>query len=406
MSVARGAALGGLLVALFGGGASAEPACEFGITRDWRGLRQDLCELGVELTASYLAGFWGVVHGGRQTGSRYEGFAAWGIDADLDELVPWRGAKLHLAWNAYHGQQPSEFLVGTVPNNAISGEEAADDFVRFYELYLEQELLGGALALRVGQLASDETFYTPEHATELMNASFAGLRFNTDEINAPTYPLAAPGIQLEASPSEQWRARLGVFTGAAGDDESANFGFGWEIGPGAGLFVAMEVSALRRPFDRPAVFTLGAWVDTTGQENFKGGGQKDGVYGFYASIEHALLLDAAGDSRLGFFLAGTFAPQEDRVIQRGELLAGLRFYGPLRWRPDDAFSAGLAYTRYGRDYRRSGERLTADTKILEFTYRVQVTPWFHIQPDIQLVIDPNLGRSDALVLGLRSVLSF
>lgn len=39
----------------------------------------------------------------------------------------------------------------------------------------------------------------------------------------------------------------------------------------------------------------------------------------------------------------------------------------------------------------------------ELTYSDQVTPWLRLQPDVQLVIDPNgdRARDDAWVAGLR-----
>jgi porin len=53
--------------------------------------------------------------------------------------------------------------------------------------------------------------------------------------------------------------------------------------------------------------------------------------------------------------------------------------------------------------------------VLELSYLVQVTPhWMTLQPDLQYIINPSGGvlngngspRRDALVLGLRSKLTF
>ena len=54
--------------------------------------------------------------------------------------------------------------------------------------------------------------------------------------------------------------------------------------------------------------------------------------------------------------------------------------------------------------------------VIEATYQMQVEPWWQVQPDLQLVLDPGGGLADpdhptrrigsAVVLGLRSVVTF
>jgi len=61
------------------------------LTGDWGGPRTTLADHGVVPGARYTAGFWSNVRGGFQTGTRYEGFAQWWIEANLDEFVGWKG---------------------------------------------------------------------------------------------------------------------------------------------------------------------------------------------------------------------------------------------------------------------------------------------------------------------------
>ena len=52
--------------------------------------------------------------------------------------------------------------------------------------------------------------------------------------------------------------------------------------------------------------------------------------------------------------------------------------------------------------------------VLEISYQIQVTPWMTLQPDLQRIFHPGGNvlnpdgspRKDALVLGLRSTLTF
>ncbi len=42
-----------------------------------------------------------------------------------------------------------------------------------------------------------------------------------------------------------------------------------------------------------------------------------------------------------------------------------------------------------------------------FIHNIEVTPWFHVTPDVQYIIDPGGGAyDDALAIGIRTQLSF
>jgi porin len=138
--------LAGITVALapFGAPAAwAEAGSEPGwlershLTGDWGGRRTTLTDHGVVLGARYTAGFWSNVRGGFQTGTRYEGFAQWWLEANLDELLGWKGGSFDINWYSYHGGQPSEDLVGPFPTQTVSGWETSVS-VRFYEIFLRR----------------------------------------------------------------------------------------------------------------------------------------------------------------------------------------------------------------------------------------------------------------------------
>ncbi len=155
--------MAGLL--LLAHGATAAPPGDWRerdqLTGDWGGLRSRLEERGIEPWAEYTSGFWANLDGGLDTGIRYEGFAGWGIDVDLGPLSgsdTWADTSFHIDWSSYHGRQPSEDLVGAFELNFVSGWEA-EDSVRFYQIYLEQEFFDGALLIDAGQLAADENFF-------------------------------------------------------------------------------------------------------------------------------------------------------------------------------------------------------------------------------------------------------
>jgi porin len=392
-------------------GASAAPPDDWRereqLTGDWGGLRTRLEEHGIEPWAEYTTGFWANLDGGFDTGVRYEGFAGWGVDIDLGALADsatWADTSFHVDWISYHGGQPSEDLVGTFPINFVSGWEA-EDSVRFYQIYLEQEFFDGALLIDAGQLVADEKFFISHIGKNFLSASFG----NFIGVG-PVYSLAAPGLYVRFRPSDAWVVRAGAYTADPGDDESSNFGFDWKISSNAGAALYGEVETQRSPLGLPGTYTVGAFGGTNEFTDFGSGGTADGAYELHAVIDQTLLLNANGQPRLAGFVRAAFAPQDDRVAARYHVDGGLVLYGPLPGRESDVLGVACSFVDFADDYVRSqraaGQRVSRNGAILELTDRAQVTGWLTVQPDLQLLLDPHFSRSDAVVLGLNAVITF
>ena len=123
--------------------------------------------------------------------------------------------------------------------------------------------------------------------------------------------------------------------------------------------------------------------------------------------------------------AGAMGAPGDRNLIDLFFEGGLIYKGPFD-RADDQVGLALAYARVSGAARgfdadtarfsgspypvRSGET------VLELTYRIQVTPWWQVQPDFQYVFAPGGGVpsltapthrvGDAAVLGLRTAITF
>ncbi len=377
------------------------------LTGDWGGLRTQLEARGVEPWAEYTSGFWANLDGGFDTGIRYEGFAAWGIDTNLGALgssAALADTSFHINWISYHGGQPSEDLVGAFPINFVSGLEA-EDSVRFYEMVLAQDFFDGALRIEAGQLVADEDFFVSRVAENFLNASFG----NFIGVG-PVYPLAAPGVYARVRLAAGWTFRAGAYTADAGDDESSNFGFDWKISSNAGAALYSEIELNRSPLGLPGAYTLGAFGSTNDYPDFESGRSANGAYALYATIDQALLLDANGEPRLSGFVRAAFAPQDDRVSARFHVDGGLVLFGPLPGRDRDVLGVAFSFVDFANDYVRSqraaGQRVSRDETVLELTYRAQLSGWLTLQPDLQLVLDPHFSRSDAVVLGFNAVITF
>jgi porin len=392
--------------------ASAEPPSEprwwerSHLTGDWGGRRTALIDHGVVPGARYTAGFWSNVRGGFQTGTRYEGFAQWWIEADLDALLGWKGGSFDINWYSYHGGQPSLDLVGPFPTQTGSGWETSVS-VRFYEIFLRQTWGDGRFAFKVGQLAADTDFFVSRNADVLLNGTFGFLGLGRGTEIAPFYPLAAPGAYFRARTADaRWEAHVGVYTADPGVDESSNFGFDWSFDNGA--FFIGEICSRRSPFGRAGSYVVGA-VGTTAQlEDFASGGSANGGYGLFASIDQLLVEQTPTRPGLGIFARSYGAPQADRGLALWYVGFGLKLTRPFGGRDQDVFSLGFAHLRLSDDYvaslRAEGVNVSQRESVLELTYRLQVTGWLTLQPDVQFFFDPHFSRRDAMVIGLRAVI--
>ena len=109
---------------------------------------------------------------------------------------------------------------------------------------------------------------------------------------------------------------------------------------------------------------------------------------------------------LSSFLALSFAP-EDRNIITFMAAGGLSYQGLIPGRSSDAIAFIAAYGRFSDDLprgtRESGALLPKQTYelLLELNYRIQIFPWLFIEPDVQVIINPDGRREidDALVIG-------
>ena len=377
------------------------------LTGDWNGLRTWLANQGIAPFGSYTTGVWANVHGGFSTGVRYEGFADWGFDLDLEHIVGWRGASFHIDWHSNVSGLPSQELVGQFPTNAVLNLESANA-VRFYEIYLKQRLWDGALLVKAGQLAVDDDFFVSRYASSLLNASFAFFGSGRAQQLAPFYPVAAPGIYVMARPSQEWELRAGAYTSAPGTDSSSNYGFDWSLDNG--VSVGTEVAMSRCPGDLPGHYTLGVLGTTKQLTSFETGGPLRGSLGVYLMIDQALTLDDEGKPKVGAFFRVGYDPLQDRALLRVYGNTGFAVFAPLPGRAHDTLSVGFSYTNFSPDYLKSqqaaGLNVTSHESIAELTYQAAVTGWLVVQPDLQFVFDPHYSHHDAIVLGLQVGIRF
>lgn len=397
---------------------------------DLGGLRPALAAHGMDLGLTYIGETFGSLTGGVKRGVVYDGQFAASLDADLDKLAGWSGAKAHVDMLEIHGRGPSAGLLGG--NLLTVSNIEARPALRLYTLWLEQSLLDDKVSLRLGQIRSDEEFIVSKTASTLINSTFGSPAIAADDMTAggPVYPLAQPGVRLQAKPAADLTLRSAVFggnpggRGCLGDPQICNpSGTTFSLSGGTLWIneVEYDANAGKDAKGLPGTYKLGAWRETgTFTDQFTGLRSRSGDWAVYGIADQTVWQSEGGEQSLSVFLRMAGAPAERNLIS-WYADGGFGVKAPLPKRPDDVLTLGVAYAKISDDAA-AADRLAGPPTpvrdheaVIELTYSAAVKPGWTVQPDLQYVIHPgghvlSPGSAhpigDALLLGVRTTLTF
>lgn len=411
-------------------------------------LRERLAAAGFEFSATYIGETLGNVSGGLRTGGIYTGRLDLGTTVDLEKVVGWSGATFHANMYQIHGDGLSRDFIGNLM--LVSGVEALPA-TRLYEMWIEQKLLGGRVAVRVGQQASDVEFFDSSYDDMFANSALGwpGITGINLPGGGPSPPLAVPGIRVKAQLSDSLTAFLAVFDGypappVPGDPQILN--------PHGVLFRVTDppwwIGQLKYKFGigesgLPAMITAGAWYHMGAFSDQRltaeglsiadpaGLGQPGLLFrnnGIFFVYEQMLARAATNpDKGVAFFLRGSTSPSDRNLIDL-YFDGGFLFTGFSEKRPNDKFGIAATYARISSDARQFDRDVQIFTgtpypvrdyeAILEINYQAEICPNFVVQPLFQYVIHPGGGVvdpgdptqshriRDAAVFGVRTTITY
>ncbi|HLY57406.1 MAG TPA: carbohydrate porin, partial [Stellaceae bacterium] len=238
------------------------------LTGDWGGERPALEDKGIVFAADSIDEVLGNLSGGAGRGTIYEGRFEVVANLDLDKLVDWSGATLHV--NAYQirGRGLSGNYLGG--NLMVASSIEATRATRLFDFWIEQSFLDGTVTLRAGQIAADDEFMTSTYASTFVNATFGWPAILSTDLpsGGPAYPLATPGLRVKYAASDTISAAVGAFDGnpaggGPGDPQARNpSGLSFRFNDP--VFVIAEASyAVNQDPDAKglaAAYKLGAWA--------------------------------------------------------------------------------------------------------------------------------------------------
>jgi porin len=401
--------------------------------------RDRLCKAGLRLGVTETSEVLGNFTGGRHRGVIYEGLTDLNADIDFRPSLHVRGDLFARAYQI-HGRG----LTTTIGNlNEISGIEAAAT-TRLAELWYEQRFEHW-LRIRIGQQTIGNEFLSPESARLLVNGAFGWPTLPSLDLpsGGPGFPLGTPAIRARIDPFEGLTLFTALFNGdptgagVGGSQLADASGTAFRIGDGA--FFITELRYNPESSDKNGTYRFGGWYNS---ERFRDlrfatnglplaspassgqGRLHEGDYSLYAIVDQPFLYDEKSHTSFSVFARAMGAPSDRNLIDFSAD-AGIAYKGPFG-RADDQVGLAVAYVRVGNAARGFDADLVSFTglprpirsgeTVLEATYRLQLTPWWQLQPDFQYVFNPGGGVpslsnpmrrvGDAAVFGLRTAITF
>ncbi|MGI9086216.1 MAG: carbohydrate porin [Chthoniobacterales bacterium] len=372
-------------------------------------------ESGVSFPLAFSTEIFGNFSGDSSRHVIWESLLRAGIEIDLEKAAGWHGFKMSL--NGLYPQGSGLTSEAVHDFNTLSNIDGYDS-VRLYEAWLEQVFADGKFSVRLGQILADAEFFSSDYGSLFMNSSFGAIPLISKNLNPPIFPVAAPGIRLRSTPSENFYAEAAFFSGEVGEPSTTNkhntrlsfrsedgvlifFEIGYLLNPNA---AKQDPSALK------SAYKLGGFYDSGRFADVGGGKTHQGNAAVYFIIDQELWHPHRERARVLSFFSRIGGAPNDRNTVALYADTGLNFKGPIASRAEDIFGVGLSYVKLSDELvDDSGRLLRAHHEaVLEFTYQVAVRDHLSLQPDLQCIFNPGASApaATAVVGGLRLNVKF
>jgi len=396
------------------------------------GMRTEMSDAGVEPFLYYTSIFSGNPVGGHQQGATYVDDFYFGANLYLDKLLGWPGAKFTASGVNRDGTGLTANYVGSRYDvqQTVGGQNF---FV--YQVFLEQRFWDDKASLKLGRFgASDDFNGSKIYGLYLNNGIDGDIRNVLFDTQFSAYPFATWAARLRLDPTPEWNAQVGVFQAWNDIFDRTHNGLNWGIRGEDGVFVIGQLgwspefwkqSVPSEGKDGKAVASSelkglpghywigGSFSPWSGYTEFGTNNKRAGSYGFYVHGDQMVYEETPGSGQgLTIWAASGLYPQPSISIVPFQINVGLIYKGLIPRRDDDQTTLGVIYGKFSGDYARTvkaaGNGDPDYEAVIESGYRIQLTKFAFIQPDIQWVIRPSgTGRiPDALVIGAEMGITF
>lgn len=352
-----------------------------------------------------------------------------GLDADLNKIVGWKGGSFHISMN----QSVGSSLASTVTGNAVSFQTRYKLYqnLRLSALSLDQDLWNGAVNINAGRLSALTFFNASPLYCNFQNNAIcfnpAVLPIQNKAMNF--FPYGTWGGRLRINPAKTFYLQAGAFE--ADPALNPTDGFNWSTRTATGKVIAGEIGIqsaspkaahayhLRAginyndsPVSDPFLNTAGLSLVTSKGTALQHAGQT----GWYVSGDLVVARLSGPGSRNVTIFASQVGTPADYTLFRSQSVLGAIWTGPFKSRPYDTFGVVGTFIGLGRQEvkllqaRRMAaggtDQVHSGEGIIEVNYGLRLHRGIRLNPNIQYVITPDNIAMPNAVHQSRNILAF
>lgn len=361
---------------------------------DYKGLRTKLQGHGIDIKSSYMVNTFAMRNRQKySTKGTYQGLYNLSLDLDSEKMNLYKGGKFHILYQVGNKGMSSTKFMDTY--SGISSYDPLESINQISELYYEHSIKDDLLNIKIGKQDANMDFQALNTGFEFLNVSFSYI----DNTPMPVYPSQQMGVRARLKLPKDIYIQNGFYDGnlKIGANPKSFF-------TGENNYINMtEVYKHTNFKGKEGKYLIGDWIKTGKYETYKNTTEHNN-YGFYAGFEQKLT-DRFEDKSGGLKIFGQFGyarNSTNAVPFYGG--GGFIFKGITKKRKEDSIGIALAWHQFNRELNRIENR-TAE-KVIELFYKIKITEFFYIQPDIQFILKPNGNEKNAFAIGLRSRIVF
>jgi porin len=359
------------------GGAAAETKSESlwdrgTLTGDWAGVRTRLETAGITLSVQEQSEVWANLAGGLRTGTTANGLTTASLTVDLARTLRWTSTTFFVNALQIHGRGPSTKLV---ENQQLLSNIEATPSTKLYNLWIEPQLCGDRLSVRIGQGGANDEMMLAPSAALFLNSSLGFPDWLAQNLpsGGPNYPLATPMVRARLKVTD-WLTLVGAaFNGdpagpGPGDpQERDSSGTAFRLRDPVLAFAELWYSVGQEPQARvlPGIYKIGAFYhagvfedqarDSLGRSladpTSSGIARRyRGNYAIYGIIDQMLWrapgTNDQGLSAFGLVMAGPDRRNRENIYLEG----GIYWKGLIAGRSHDVFGLAIAHARTKIDF--------------------------------------------------------
>ena len=363
------------------------------LTGDWGGARSALAARGATIDLVYASEVFTA-----RGDTSVIGHVDLALTLDTKKLGLWDGGTLYALAQNNHGNSGITDSVGSA--QPVTNLEA-EPYTQLTELFLEQTLLDDALRVRIGKQDANRDFGTPRFGGNFVNNNFG--MYPTAPL--PSYPTTGLGAIAIVQPAGWLAVKAAIYEGSP---EMGGLGLATAFKDGAGYTVVGGAAVTHHygPADRDGGTTsAGAWWLSDDITEVGVGGDAaprmfDSNAGWFVQNDERIYLhpsDPDDPRGLTIIVRGSAARADRTPVSR--YAGGSAAWHGIGPRRNDTAGVGAGYFRVAEPL--GGGRGPAGEWFVEAFYKLRLTSFASLQPDLQWFHHPGGDGSDALVAGLR-----